>query len=86
MTQQEVVRGGELVDPFVDAVRLRHVAEGEEIVDRGGADLARQVRHRGERRQLRAEHQGPGAGAGVVERLLAEAVAGEEQALLPAVP
>ena len=73
-------------DAGVDAGRLRHVAEGKEIVDGSGVEAAGQGGHAGQRRQFGAEHEAAGAVGGVIEWFLAQPVARQEQAAAVAIP
>ena len=77
--------GGELAHAAVDALRARHEPPAQERGQRVAIHLAWRRGAGHERLQLRAEgHEFPGAGP--VERLLAQAVARQDELAVPAVP
>ena len=82
----EDMRGRELGDVAVDRARRRHIEQRQVLIDGLGAPLARHVRIFEERLQLRAEDHARARQLRVVERLDAEAIAGEDQPARQRVP
>ena len=84
--QQQRVARRQPVDVAIDRAGVGHVAIGEEILHRLRRQTPRQFRHRSQRRHLGAEHEPPVVQHGVIERLLAQPVARQEQFPPRAVP
>ncbi len=64
--------------PFVDRMRVRNVAETQVSSERLPVDISAPTGMRGKRLELRAEYQ-RAADVPIVERLLADAIAGERE-------
>ncbi|MEA3061126.1 MAG: hypothetical protein QOJ94_907 [Sphingomonadales bacterium] len=79
---QQIVAGGKLGHARDDRRVVRDVAEGEEVLDRARIGLAAEARMGKQRLQLRAEDQRTVGERGEVERLHAQAIAGEEKRVL----
>ncbi len=82
----QTMGGRQLGDRAVDGLRVRHVAVGEEILDRAVVERALEPGVDEQRLQLRAEDHLAARQLGPVERLLAQAVARQEQGLAALVP
>src|SRR5260221_10563910 len=80
------MRGRQLGDIPVDRLALRNIAISEIILDSGRIESPLELGADEQRLQLRCEEQPTIVEHGVIERLLAEAVAGEKQRLFPLVP
>ncbi len=81
----EIGPGRELANALVDRVRGGNIVEPQQQTERAAVDLSVPIGVRLEGGELRAEQEGLPRGA-VVERLLAEAIARQDERSLAAVP
>ena len=77
--------GGELVDAAEDRLRVGDILVGQVGVDGLGADFPRHPRRLQQGLQFAGEQQPARLGA-IDQRLFAQAVAGQQELLLPGVP
>src|SRR5439155_9136417 len=82
----EIVRRGQLPDAAIDRARIGHITERKELLDGFRIEAAIDLVAEQERFELGGEEQPAIGQKAVIERLLAEAVAGEEQRLAPGIP
>ena len=80
MPRRQAANGG------IDGRRLRHVAEGQEVIQRHRIEAARQLGQRRQPADLRGEGEATIRQPGVVQRLFAQRVARQQQPPRPAVP
>lgn len=85
LSREKEMGGRELSDGAIDRQGRRDAVEGQVVDEGDGIDLARERRVDEEALHLRAKGEEPGV-VGVVQGLLADAVAGEEQGLQSPVP
>jgi hypothetical protein len=80
MPRRQAANGG------MNGRRLRHVAEGQEVIQRHRIEAARQLGQRLQPADLRGEGEATIRQPGVMQRLLAQRVARQQQPPRPAVP
>src|SRR6516165_635692 len=83
---QKIMRWRKLADAAVDRTRIGYIAKGEELLDRLRIEFPIDLRAQQQRFQLGSKEQTAIREKAVVERLLAEPVARQEQDLFRGIP